>query len=93
MPKDGSGRAYDSEVAMADEQNKASDPCEEPLCGFRLVRCLLLETLLVMLAGLLILGFAWEAGFFKLGLILAVLVWLGLSPIIDIATLRHTRKH
>ena len=87
------GAFYDSEVAMEDQlHNVSSGPCEEPLCGFRLVRCLLLETFLVMLAGLLVLGFAWEAGFFKLGLILALLIWVGISPIVDLATLRH-RKH
>jgi hypothetical protein len=86
------GALHGSEVAMDNERNhRHSDPCAEPLCGFRLVRCLLLETLLVMLAGLLILGFAWEAGFFKLGLVLAVLIWVGISPIIDVATLRHRR--
>jgi len=77
---------------MENERNDGnSDPCAEPLCGFRLVRCLLLETFLVMLAGLLILGFAWEAGFFKLGLVLAVLIWVGISSIVDLATLRHRR--
>ena len=77
---------------MAD-QTTNRQPCDEPCVGYRLLRVILLETVLVMLVGLIILGVAWEAGFFKLGLIIAALIWVGVSPIIEIATLRHAKRH
>ena len=80
------------EVAMAD-QTTNREPCDEPCVGVRLLRVILLETVLVALLGLIILGVAWEAGFFKVGLIVAALIWFGVSPIIEIATLRHAKRH
>ena len=68
-----------------------SDPIEDHSV-YGLLRAMVLETLLVFLAGLLILGLAWEAGFFWEGLVVALVVWVTVSPAIDFATYRHWRR-
>jgi len=59
---------------------------------YGLFRAILLETLLVFLAASLILGLAWEAGFFWPGLVVATAVWLTVSPAIEFVTYRHWRR-
>jgi hypothetical protein len=60
--------------------------------GFRLVRVIITETLLVALAGLLVWGIAWDINFPKTGMVLAIIVWLTVSPVIEIATLAQYRR-
>ena len=76
------------------DQEKSRDYSEadEDHSVYGLLRAMLLETLLVFLAGLLILGLAWEAGFFWAGLIVALVIWLTVSPAIDFATYRRWRR-
>ncbi|HEX4795604.1 MAG TPA: hypothetical protein VH370_17580 [Humisphaera sp.] len=71
-------------------RNRSEATEDHSVCG--LLRAMFLETLLVFLAGLLILGLAWEAGFFWAGLIVALVIWLTVSPAIDFATYRHWRR-
>jgi len=76
------------------EQEKSAENLQptEDHSVYGLLRAMVLETLLVFLAGLLVLGLAWEAGFFWAGLIIAVVIWLTVSPAIDFATYRHWRR-
>ncbi|HZK82064.1 MAG TPA: hypothetical protein VFC46_13375 [Humisphaera sp.] len=60
--------------------------------GFRLVRVVIIETLLVAIVGLLIWGVAWDLNFPKAGLIIAIVIWLTVSPVIEIATVMNYRK-
>lgn len=77
-----------------ENNNLPNDLCDdEPLCGYRLMRVILLETVLVSLLGLAVLGLAWEVGFFRIGLVVAAIIWIGISPVIEIATVRSARRH
>jgi nitrate reductase NapE component len=60
--------------------------------GFRLVRVVIFETLLVAIVGLLIWGVAWDLGFPTAGLVIAIAIWLTVSPVIEIATVLNYRK-
>ncbi|HWE04000.1 MAG TPA: hypothetical protein VG326_16465 [Tepidisphaeraceae bacterium] len=60
--------------------------------GFRLVRVVIIETLLVAIVGLLVWGVAWDMGFPRGGLIIAIVIWLTVSPVIEIATVINYRK-
>ena len=59
--------------------------------GYRLVRLIVLETVVVAIGGLLIWGVAWEIGFPTVGLVIAIVIWLTVSPIIEIATVLNYR--
>lgn len=57
-----------------------------------MVRVILLETLLVALGGSAVWGLAWELGFPNVGLALAVVIWVIVSPAIEIATVLRFRQ-
>ena len=65
----------------------------EPLTGYRLVRVIIFETVMVAIVGLLVLGLAAELGFYKLGMVLAIVIWVGISPAIEIATVNRARRN
>ncbi|MDB5298675.1 MAG: hypothetical protein JWO87_338 [Phycisphaerales bacterium] len=60
--------------------------------ALRLVRVIVLETILVAIGGTLVWGLAWEAGFFWPGLIAAIVIWLTVSPVIEVATVLRYRR-
>jgi len=60
--------------------------------GFRLVRIILLETIAVLLVGLAVFGVLWEMNLFYVGLIAAIVIWVCVSPAIEIATVFAARK-
>ena len=64
----------------------------DPKSGYRLVRIVVLETLLIAIVGFAIWGVAWDMGFPNAGLIIAIVVWLTVSPVIEIATVLNYRK-
>jgi len=57
--------------------------------GLRLRRVIVLETLLIALAGLLVWGIAWDLGYPRQGLVVAIVIWIGVSPVIEIATVNR----
>ena len=59
--------------------------------GFRLVRIILLETIAVLLVGLAVFGVLWEMNLFYVGLIAAIVIWVCISPAIEIATVLAAR--
>lgn len=61
------------------------------LAGLRLVRVIIVETVLVAFAGLLVWGLAWESGYSRVGLIIAIIIWLTVSPVVEIATVLKYR--
>ena len=60
--------------------------------GFRLVRIILLETIAVLLVGLAVFGVLWEMNLFYVGLITAIVIWVCVSPAIEIATVLAARQ-
>ena len=64
--------------------------------GLRVVRVIITETLLVAFVGLLVWGIAWDINFPKTGMVLAIIIWLTVSPVIEIgprwAQYRRERK-
>jgi len=60
--------------------------------GLRLVRIIVVETVAVAIIGGLVWGVAWDAGYPKAGLIAAIIIWLTVSPIIEIATVLKYRN-
>ena len=60
--------------------------------GFRLVRIILLETIAVLLVGLAVFGVLWEMNLFYVGLIAAIVIWVCVSPAIEIATVLAARQ-
>ncbi|HEX5245458.1 MAG TPA: hypothetical protein VFW23_19520 [Tepidisphaeraceae bacterium] len=60
--------------------------------GFRLVRIILLETIGVLLLGLAVFGVLWEMNLFYVGLITAIVIWVCISPAIEIATVFAARR-
>lgn len=60
--------------------------------GFRLVRIILLETIGVLLLGLAVFGVLWEMNLFYVGLIAAIVIWVCISPAIEIATVFAARR-
>ena len=65
---------------------------EDRAAGYRLVRVVIIESLLIAIVGLLIWGIAWDLNFPKAGLIIAIVIWLTVSPVIEIATVMNYRK-
>jgi membrane protein YdbS with pleckstrin-like domain len=68
----------------------ASTP--ERSSALRLIRVIISETLLVAIVGTLVWGIAWEAGYFWPGLIAAIVIWLTVSPVIEVATVMRYRR-
>ena len=60
--------------------------------GFRFVRIILLETIAVLLVGLAVFGVLWEMNLFYVGLIAAIVIWVCVSPAIEIATVLAARQ-
>jgi membrane protein YdbS with pleckstrin-like domain len=60
--------------------------------ALRLIRVIISETLLVAIVGTLVWGIAWEAGYFWPGLIAAIVIWLTVSPVIEVATVMRYRR-
>ncbi|MDB4872429.1 MAG: hypothetical protein JWL97_3433 [Gemmatimonadales bacterium] len=60
--------------------------------ALRLIRVIISETILVAIVGTLVWGIAWEAGFFWPGLIAAIVIWLTVSPVIEVATVMRYRR-
>jgi hypothetical protein len=69
-----------------------SSPAEGRRAALRLIRVIVLETILVAIGGTLVWGLAWEAGFFWPGLIAAIVIWLTISPVIEVATVLRYRR-
>jgi hypothetical protein len=72
-------------------EDPKADNTDRP-SGFRLVHIVVLETLLIAILGFAIWGVAWDLGFPKVGLIAAIVIWLTVSPVIEIATVMNYRK-
>jgi hypothetical protein len=64
----------------------------KPVAKLRLRRVIVLETFLVALAGFMVWGIVWEIGFPTAGLVLAIILWLTISPAIEIATVMKYRQ-
>lgn len=69
-----------------------SEPRAPAAPGHRLVSIILMETFFVMLAGFTVWGIAWELNYFHVGLVLAIIIWLTVSPAIEIATVLSYRR-
>lgn len=72
--------------------NEADVKRQSSSAGFRLVRIILLETIAVLLVGLAVFGVLWEMNLFYVGLIAAIVIWVCVSPAIEIATVLAARK-
>jgi hypothetical protein len=70
----------------------SEEPDESTMEGFRLVRVIIAETIVVALAGLFVWGIAWDMNYPKTGMVLAIIIWLTVSPVIEIATLAQYRR-
>ena len=60
----------------------------EPTSRVRTIQRILVETLFIGLVGAVLLGFVWELGYPRLGLLLAAAVWILGDPILEIGRLR-----
>ena len=60
--------------------------------GMRLVRVIVVETIVVALIGFFVWGFAWELTYPRVGLVLAIVIWLTVSPVIEIAAVANYRR-
>ncbi len=60
--------------------------------GMRLVWVIILETLIVAVAGLAVWGVAWDLGYPTAGLVVAIVIWVVVSPAIEIATVVSVRR-
>ena len=60
--------------------------------SLRLVRVIIIEALLVAIVGFLVWGVAWDLGYPIPGLVIAIIIWLTVSPVIEIATVMNYRK-
>jgi hypothetical protein len=58
----------------------------------RLIRVIVMETILVAMVGGIVWGILWEVGFPTAGMIAAIVIWLAVSPIIEIATVVNYRR-
>lgn len=58
----------------------------------RVIRIIIVEALTVALVGFFVWGVAWEIGYPAYGLIAAVIIWLSVSPAIEIWTLLGLRQ-
>ena|SRR5258707_1117758 len=86
--------AFELRVIMRDVDPHAapnSSRSDQP-SALRLIHVIVLETILVAVGGALVWGVAWEAGFFWPGLIVAIVIWLTVSPVIEIATVLRFRR-
>ena len=72
--------------------NEADVKRQSSSAGFRLVRIILLETIAVLLVGLAVFGVLWEMNLFYVGLIAAIVIWVCISPAIEIATVLAARQ-
>ena len=72
--------------------NEADVKRKSSSAGFRLVRIILLETIAVLLVGLAVFGVLWEMNLFYVGLIAAIVIWVCVSPAIEIATVLAARR-
>lgn len=68
-------------------------PSNTPPSGHRLVHIIVFETIAVAILGGLVWGIAWEFGFPRIGLGIAIVIWLTVSPIIEIATVMNYRNN
>jgi hypothetical protein len=77
---------------MQPQIDQPPPPDRSPMPGHRLISIILVESFLVMLAGLTVWGIAWELNYFRVGLVLAIVIWLTVSPAIEIATVMSYRR-
>jgi len=77
---------------MSDRNQPFAGDDDMPVSGLRLIRVIVLETLAVLLLGLLIFGILWDMGFFHAGLIAGIAIWVLVSPAIEIATVLRLRS-
>jgi hypothetical protein len=76
---------------MIETNEPLDDTDEAPLTGMRMIRIIIIETLAVAIVGFLVLGVAAEMGWYRVGFIAAIVIWVGVSPIIEIATVLRFR--
>jgi hypothetical protein len=77
---------------MADRTVPPASENGMPVSGLRLIHVIVLETLAVLLLGLLVFGMLWDMGFFRAGLIAGIAIWVLVSPAIEIATVLRMRS-
>ena len=53
---------------------------------------IVLETLLTAMAGFMAWGVAWDVGHPRPGLVIAIIIWVGVSPVLEIATVTRYRR-
>jgi hypothetical protein len=77
---------------MTETKDSFDEGEETPATGLRMIRIIILETLAVAVIGFLVLGVAAEAGWYRAGFIAAIVIWVGVSPVIEIATVIRMRE-
>ena len=76
------------------EPEKQGEPQQELARppAFRLRRVIILESLTVAMVGLIVWGIAWDLNYPTVGLVIAIIIWVTVSPVIEIATVSSYRK-